>query len=179
MQMREFFELSKNLLLLLVIFLIVAFVFQSVNFSTANNLQVKKQVGAKPDGQKLVNETALVARVIDGDTVIIDDGRSVRLLGLDADERGEKCFDSAKVRLQELVLKKSVVLESEPRNTDIYGRLLRYVFLDGQNIDLELVRNGLAVARAPYEGGKYDSEFVSAEEYARGNNIGCKWGASM
>jgi endonuclease YncB( thermonuclease family) len=45
--------------------------------------------------------------------------------------------------------------------------------LNGTNIDLQLVKEGLAVARV--EDSSYASQFVEAEIYARENKIGCKW----
>ena len=53
-----------------------------------------------------------VTKVIDGDTVIAE-GESIRLLGIDADEKGYPCYSAAKMRIEELVLGKEVYLESD------------------------------------------------------------------
>lgn len=111
---------------------------------------------------------------IDGDTIVVE-GESVRLLGIDADERGYPCYSAAKQRLEELVLNKEVGLESDADDKDQYSRYLRHIILDGKNIGLQLVEEGLAVARFYPENQKYKQEIVLAEKQAREAGIGCKW----
>lgn len=50
------------------------------------------------------NEPAVVTKIIDGDTLVAAGGNHVRLIGIDADEKGYPCFDVARRRLEELVL---------------------------------------------------------------------------
>jgi len=114
-----------------------------------------------------------VGKVIDGDTVVIE-GESVRLLGMDTDERGYPCFNEAKKRLEELILDEEVSLEMDVEDKDRYGRYLRYIFLDGKNIDLQMVEEGMAVARF-VKGEKYKDEIIAAELRAREGKVGCKW----
>jgi endonuclease YncB( thermonuclease family) len=141
------------------------------NLNNANDLKSEcKNIPQIPDGAK-----KLVTKVIDGDTFLIEDGYSVRILGIDADERGYSCYDSAKNKLEELILNKEVKLEKGVEDKDQYCRYLRYVFLDGKNIGLELVKEGLAVARFSSKDIKYREGIISAEKYARENKIGCKW----
>lgn len=118
-------------------------------------------------------ETGFVTKVIDGDTVVIN-GESYRLLGMDTDERGYDCYKEAKGRMEELVLNKEVKLESDERDKDIYDRYLRYLIVDGENINLKMVEEGLAIARF-YEDKKYREEILTAERKARENRLGCKW----
>lgn len=118
---------------------------------------------------------AIVTKIIDGDTVIVSGGDSVRLLGIDADEKGYPCYDAARLRLEELVLEKTVLLETDAGNLDQYGRQLRYVFLNGENINERLVAEGLAIARFYPENQKYKAEIVAAETEAIKNKTGCKW----
>ncbi|HLD37229.1 MAG TPA: thermonuclease family protein, partial [Candidatus Nanoarchaeia archaeon] len=80
-----------------------------------------------------------------------------------------------KSRIEELVLNKEVKLEADAEDTDQYGRYLRYIFLDGKNINLQLVQEGLAVARFYPENIKYKQEIIDAEKQARENKTGCKW----
>tara|TARA_Y100000310_G_scaffold26446_2_gene25221 strand:- start:2139 stop:2600 length:462 start_codon:yes stop_codon:yes gene_type:complete len=119
-------------------------------------------------------EEKIVTKIIDGDTIIVQGGETIRLLGFDCDERGKACYSSAKERIEELVLGKVVVLESENDDRDIYGRSLRYVFLEDESISEVMVREGYCVARFP-EDSKYKPEIVRAEEFAIVNEIGCKW----
>lgn len=119
-------------------------------------------------------EEKIVTKIIDGDTIIVQGGETIRLLGFDCDERGKSCYGGAKERIEELILGKSVILESENEDKDIYGRSLRYVFLEGENIDELMVREGYCVARFP-EDSKYKQKIVEAEEFAILNKVGCKW----
>jgi len=122
-----------------------------------------------------LKEEKIVTKIIDGDTIIVQGGETIRLLGFDCDERGRACYSSAKARIDELILGKLVVLEMESEDKDIYGRSLRYVFLEGENIDEIMVREGYCVARFPQD-SKYKKDIVEAEEFAIVNEIGCKWG---
>lgn len=96
---------------------------------------------------------APVVRVVDGDTIIVLlDGRErrVRYIGVNtpesADPRREvQCFGKeAAARNQALVGGKTVWLEKDVSETDQYGRLLRYVSVDGKLVNAELVREGYA-----------------------------------
>jgi micrococcal nuclease len=120
----------------------------------------------------------LATKIIDGDTFLIEGGYSVRILGIDADEKGYPCYDAAKNRLEELILNQEVKLEKGTENLDQYCRYLRYIFLDDKNISLELVKEGLAIARFSPEDVKYREEITQAEKEAKENKIGCKWSAS-
>ncbi|MEJ2267830.1 MAG: thermonuclease family protein [Nanoarchaeota archaeon] len=87
------------------------------------------------------SEKGFVERVVDGDTIIVD-GHSVRLLGINTPEKGERYSKEAKEFLENLILNKKVRLEGI--ENDMYFRKLRYVFLGGENINLKIVREGLA-----------------------------------
>ena len=128
----------------------------------------------KIQGSVIIHEKKLVTKIIDGDTIIINGGRTIRLLGIDTDERGGLCFAKAKERLEALILNKEVYISSDREDRDIYGRLLRYIFLDNENINVLMVKEGLAIARLNgYE--RYSKEITKAEELAMSKKIGCKW----
>lgn len=152
--------MSKKLLIVIVLIIIANLLFLTGYFKTGKVIEDNF-------------ETGFVTKVIDGDTIIIN-GESVRLLGMDTDERGYDCYKEAKERLEDLVLNKEVKLENDGKDRDQYKRLLRYVFIDEENINLKLVEEGLAIARF-YENSKYKEEILGAERYARENKIGCKW----
>ncbi len=120
-----------------------------------------------------IREMKTVTKIIDGDTFIAG-GESVRMLGMDADEKGYPCYFAAKEKLEELVLGKEVYLEQGKEDKDIYDRYLRYVLFNGENINLKLVQEGFVVARTNEE-DKYQGDFIGAENFARENRIGCKW----
>lgn len=117
----------------------------------------------------------LATKVIDGDTFLIEGGYSVRMLGIDADERDYPCYEVAKNKLEELILNKEVKLEKGREDKDQYCRYLRYVSLDDENVSLKLVKEGLAVARFSPEDVKYREAITQAEKEAKESKTGCKW----
>mgnify|MGYP001600820361 FL=1 len=127
----------------------------------------------------IIEGKKLVTKIIDGDTVIIEGGFSIRLPGIDSDEKSYPCYTSAKERIEELVLNKEVYLEADKEDQDQYKRYLRYLILDGENINLKLVKEGLAIARFSPDNIKYKEEISNAEKEARENKIGCKWGETF
>lgn len=97
--------------------------------------------------------TALVTRVVDGDTVEVrlgDGEEDVRYIGVDTPETvkpGEpvQCFGPrASAFNHRLVEGRRVRLVFGEERRDVYGRLLAYVYLDGRFVNAELVRRGLA-----------------------------------
>ena len=84
----------------------------------------------------------LVSRIVDGDTLELGNGETVRLVGMDTPEVGECGYQKASDHLASLVLGKRVRLGVSDEDRDRYGRLLRYV-----DAGLNLIRSGLAVAR--------------------------------
>jgi endonuclease YncB( thermonuclease family) len=89
----------------------------------------------------------VVVRVVDGDTVELGNGETVRLVGIDTPEVGQCGYERAAVRLEELVLGRQVRLGESDEDRDGYGRLLRYVDAGDVDAGLQLVREGLAIAR--------------------------------
>ena len=85
-----------------------------------------------------------VARVLDGDTLVLDSGTRIRLLGLDAPESGEPFSAKAEEWLAGKALGRQVAVAS-CEEKDRYGRTLASVTLDGENLNLALLREGLAV----------------------------------
>jgi len=111
--------------------------------------------------------TATVGRIVDGDTIVLASGDRVRLLGIDAPEKGNYYYNPASERLGELIEGKTVVLESDVTSSDNFGRLLRYVFVDGEFVNLKMVEEGYAFAYVVAPNEKYMNELVEAEERAR------------
>ena len=124
-----------------------------------------------------VYEQVLVTSVIDGDTVELEDGRRVRYLGIDTPELGEYYADEATARNIELVEDKIVELQSGKRDEDEYGRLLRYVYVDGVFVNAELVAQGYATAYIFDSDDRYSQVLVQLEQYAKLRERGL-WGAT-
>ena len=121
-------------------------------------------------------EKALVVSVIDGDTIELQGGRRVRYLGIDTPELGEYYADEATARNIELVEGKIVELQSGKRDEDEYGRLLRYVYVDGVFVNAELVAQGYATAYIFDADEHYSQVLVQLEQYAKLKERGL-WGA--
>ncbi|MBC7074065.1 thermonuclease family protein [Candidatus Parcubacteria bacterium] len=117
----------------------------------------------------------LVTKIIDGDTILVEGGKVVRILGIDCDEEGYPCFEAAKKRTEEFLLNKKVKIERGKTSQDKYKRCLGYVFLNGENIGLKLVQEGLAVCRNDSRELKYERECKEKEREAIEKKIGCKW----
>jgi len=117
--------------------------------------------------------TFLVTRVIDGDTIETENGSKIRYIGIDSPEINDprksiECFSQqAKNYNQELVLNKRVRLEKDISKTDRYGRLLRYVYVGDDLINLKLVEQGFALSAGYPPDIKYQNKFLKAEQKAR------------
>jgi endonuclease YncB( thermonuclease family) len=103
----------------------------------------------------------------------IDTKLTIRLVGIDAPEVSHKKYDPGQPfgqqstkHLAGLVLNKPVDIKSH--GPDRYGRTLGEVFLDGNNINLEMVKSGLAeVYRGTPAKGQNMETCWKAEEEAR------------
>lgn len=176
--MKEFLKENKVILAIVIGALIVGVAIYFLPRKSQINIdqtsiKTCKNLPELPDGV-----LKLVTKIIDGDTFLIEGGYSVRILGIDADERGYPCYEVAKNRLEELILNREVKLEKGTEDKDQWCRYLRYVFLDGKNISLDLVKEGLAITRFSPEDVKYREEIVQAEKEAKDSKVGCKWSAS-
>ena len=91
-----------------------------------------------------------VRKVIDGDTIILDDGRHVRYSCIDcpetdsSDDRKRALAHEATALNRRLVLGRQVRLEFDVSRRDRYGRTLAYVYVDDTFVQGRLVEEGLA-----------------------------------
>ena len=122
------------------LFAFITFVIFSAPLS-ANNCSVKQ-----------FHETAQVARVYDGDTVKLADGRKLRLIGINTPERGrdgkqdEPFYLAAKKQLQDIIRKNhnQIKIAFGKDKHDRYKRLLAHIFTsDDENITATLIKNGM------------------------------------
>ncbi len=112
-------------------------------------------------------------RVIDGDTIQLDGGERVRLIGVDTPEtvdprRPVQYFGKeASAFTRRMAEGKLVRLDFDDETRDRYGRTLAYVYLeDGTLLNAEIIRQGygFAYTRFPF---RYQAEFVRLEREAR------------
>ena len=123
---------------------------------------------------------AVVEWVNDGDTLTLTSGAKVRLVQIDAPELETDCYgrDAMKALIALAPKGTRVTLSSDPKldDRDRYGRLLRYVFVRNENVNVALVREGAA---SPYffrkERGRYAGDLLDAVDEARDARRGF-WG---
>ena len=124
----------------------------------------------KPEANAL-----FVTKVIDGNLVVVEGGKEVKLLGIMADEKGEPCYQAAKKRLEELVLGKKVTMIKDVNDKNSQNQLLRYLIINGKNVNVELVKEGLVSLFMTGDVTMYKTDFNLAEQYAKNKHLGCKW----
>ena len=119
------------------------------------------------DDRGSADSRAVVTQVVDGDTVVIDSGKRVRLIGVDTPERDTCGFAAATAAMRRMVEDRTVVLVNPDsvQDLDAYGRLLRFVDVGGTDAGLAQIRSGLGTARYDSRDG-YD-EHPREDEYHR------------
>jgi micrococcal nuclease len=137
---------------------------------------------ALPPAVQAHSEVASVRHVLDGDTVILSDERSVRLIGINAPELGhdgapdDPFAVAARDRLRKLVQGSRVRLDFEDEHRDRYGRWLAHLWLaDGRSAEEILVAEGLASVVAIPPNVRDTVRLLAAETVARRARLGL-WG---
>jgi len=119
----------------------------------------------------IVGDTIIkVTQVIDGDTIIVEGDYRVRYIGIDTPEvypEVEAFGMEAWQANRRLIEGKEVRLERDVSETDKYGRLLRYVYVDDVLVNAELVKQGLALTKAYPPDTKYQDYLEEMEAEAR------------
>ena len=135
-------------------------------------------VAAQP---ALGGEARKVERVVDGDTLVLDGGERVRLIGVDTPETVhpnkpvERFGKEASAFTQRMVEGRNVFLEfdQETATKDRYGRTLAYVRMeDGRLLNEEIIRQGYGHAYTRFPFSKME-EFREAERAARDGDVAC------
>ena len=122
-----------------------------------------------------------VERVVDGDTIIVEGGVRVRLIGADTPETvkpnwpvepfGPEASEFTKTTIASAGNR--VRLESDGTKKDRYNRQLAMVYVDGMLLNEELIRKGLATAELQYQySAAMKSRFKAAEDEAKRANRG-------
>ena len=124
---------------------------------------------------------AAVRRVADGDSfvAVLDDGTDgagaeveVRLIGINAPERGECLADRARQVLAERLGSGPLTLERDVTDRDRYDRLLRYAVARGRLVEIDLVAHGLALATSTPPDTARQPEIDAAQVGARVAGLG-------
>ena len=161
--------------------LLIAIIGIIVRVATLQNPQADDIVTqiSKPDNL----EGPYNAYVYDGDTInIYDNGkaRSVRLIGIDAPEvesdyRKAECFNKqAKSYISDKIYGNQVYLEYDDSqgNVDMYGRLLRYIWVNDEMLNLSMLIDGYAEEFTYDNTYKYKDIFDTAQAKAKNNGTG-------
>lgn len=75
-------------------------------------------------------QSGIVDSVFDGDTFTLQNGRSVRLIGVNAPDRGDEKYAASRDQLAKILEGKRVYLEYDRYQDDKYGRVLAWVWID-------------------------------------------------
>jgi micrococcal nuclease len=126
-------------------------------------------------------QNAVVARVIDGDTIELVGGQRVRLVQIDTPEKLTECYgDQASALTRRLIPAGTHVrIEQDPKldQVDRYRRKLAYVWKGDEDVNVTLVADGAAgVWFFDGDRGRYANELLKAAERARADHKGL-WGA--
>lgn len=126
-----------------------------------------------------------VARVVDGDTIVLEGGERVRLIGVDTPETKDprkpvQCFGKEASAFLASILPKgtTVHLVGDVEQRDVYDRLLAYVYRlpDGMFVNAELVARGYAQVLTISPNVAHTDDFVRLARDAREGGRGL-WGA--
>jgi endonuclease YncB( thermonuclease family) len=143
---------------------------------TAPSVGVTQKSVANHAPVTVAEHSGTVTEVIDGDTVRVaiqnwqKEEERVRLAAIDTPERGQQWFAESRAALSRMVKGQTVRLQWVDSNLpqrDQYGRLLVYLFVDDQNINVEMVRQGWSPYISKYGEGRYHLDLARAEDEAR------------
>jgi len=142
--------------------------------------KVEKQTSSISKEIKSLKTMAKVTKVFDGDTIQIENGQKVRYIGIDSPETypSQECYSKESKEANEaLVLNKEVVLVTDISNTDKYGRLLRYVYVNDVNnndifVNEFLIRNGFAKVATYPPDIKFKNIFNESQQKSLKNYLG-------
>lgn len=130
---------------------------------------------------KMAVEKAKVIHIFDGDSIEIEGGKRIRLIGIDTPELDVKentpdCFATESAKITKQLLENQIVeLEKDKEDTDKYGRLLRYVYTDGVFINEFLLQQGYGRRISIPPNTRYWKELDAAEKEAKEGKRGL-WG---
>jgi micrococcal nuclease len=140
---------------------------------------------AKQSTRQKTREEVTINRVIDGDTVLLQDGRTVRYLNIDTPETKKpntpvQCYGKEASDFNRgLTEGKTVTIVAEKELQDRYGRELRFIFLKGKNVDditqsvnAQMVQKGFARSSIYSPNNRFEKEFISLEQSAQKKDLG-------
>jgi endonuclease YncB( thermonuclease family) len=153
-------------------------IFQTANSKTASSQSNYLRVKSHPTFNKNFSGNAVV---LDGDSLKVD-GKEVRLVGLDAPEYNQTCFNQKKEEYAcGQVSRKFLLSLANGKNVkciysqkDKYDRFLSKCFIRELSINEELVKNGMAVI---YNFTESEAKMNQLEAEAKKQKLGIWQGA--
>ena len=155
-----------------------------------------------------VEEKGVCTKVVDGDTIYLDNGEKIRFVGVNTPERGVEGYITSKNFVQKLCLNKEVGIDvDDSKHNDRYGRTLGVVIVNGKNVNEMLLKEGLAevMYMPPSEFYPYDwadssthipnsqntyihtsdktssdsGNYVAKSNTGKFHEVSCKWGQKI
>ena len=145
--------------------------------STAARSTKNNSLNAKVVQNPTILKGYQAVKVSDGDTLNVqkvENGKfvgevmKIRMFGIDAPEKTQDYGIESKQALEKLVNGK--ILEIEEKNRDRYGRTVAVVYVNGKNVNEEMVKNGNAWWYQEYD--KKDTKMQAYQENAKKNKLG-------
>ena len=145
--------------------------------STAARSTKNNSLNAKVVQNPTILKGYQAVKVSDGDTLNVqkvENGKfvgevmKIRMFGIDAPEKTQDYGIESKQALEKLVNGKT--LEIEEKNRDRYGRTVAVVYVNGKNVNEEMVKNGNAWWYQEYD--KKDTKMQAYQENAKKNKLG-------
>ena len=123
----------------------------------------------------IINAKTIIGKpkIIDGDTIHINKNK-IRLHGIDAPEKNQNCTfkqeewlcgKQSTIELKKLI--NNQIVKCTTTDIDIYNRYIAVCFVDNNNLNQLMVKNGWAVAYR-----YYSTDYIIEEKYARENKLG-------
>lgn len=120
-----------------------------------------------------------IKKIYDGDTVLLENGTKIRLLGINTPEisKRDKVADAGGEEAKQWLIQKltgtKVKLRYDVERKDKYGRTLAYLFTENdEHINLQLVRQGLASVNIYPPNLKYATKLIRAQQQAESEKLG-------
>lgn len=155
----------------------------SIGGDAGNDAFLKEIVSAYPELEHHAYEIREVKRIVDGDTIVTSTGDKVRLIGINTPESVKPdspveffAMEASRFSKQQLSEKK-IYCFVDTSDTDKYGRLLRYLFIEGQTkmYNEILIQEGYANTMTVPPNVMYAKRFIAQERKARAQKKGL-WG---
>lgn len=115
------------------------------------------------------NDTTNTVQVVDGDTLTLENGEKVRLIGINAPEKSQPYGQQAAKRLRELTNNNQITLTYDKDTKDAYNRTLAYAYVDNTFINEQMIKEGLALVETVPPNETYEGTFTEAEIDAQKN----------